>query len=76
MSNLNWPPQPPESPKPNFSDRGAAEWRYERYKYDRYQAGKPQEDILSTVTFVDKMDIARRITYRPGDDVETKTLNN
>lgn len=171
MSNLNWPPQPPESPKPNFNDAGAAEWRYQRYKYDQYQAGKSQEDILSfetwkeryfnpaaqggrpgrpggreqvaarqalinegfqnvenvelggrypdmvrynangsidyvevgemlqngmpearerikiaeeilalgendTVTFVDKMDITRRITYRPGDDVETKTLNN
>jgi hypothetical protein len=29
-----------------------------------------------TVTFIDKMDISRRITYRRGDDVETKTLGN
>ena len=171
MSNPDWPPQAPEGTKPNFNEPGAAEWRYERYKYDQYQAGKQQEDILSfetwkeryfnpaaqggrpgrpgtseqvaarqalanegfqnvenvelggrypdmvryntdgsidyvevgemlqngmpearervkiseeivalrqndTVTFVDKMDIARRITYRLGDDVETKTLNN
>lgn len=52
------------------------------------QNGMPQarervklaEEILAlgendTITFIDKMDISRRITYRLGDDVETKTLN-
>ena len=167
----NWPPQPPEGEKPDFNDPGAAKWRYQRYRYDQYLAGKQQEEILSfatwkerhfnpaalggrpgrpggseqvaarqvlasqgfqnvenvelggrypdmvrynpdgstdylevgemlqngmpsarertkladeipalgendTVTFIDKMDITRRITYRRGDDVETKTLGN
>ncbi len=27
MSELDWPPQPPEGAKPNFPDPGAAEWR-------------------------------------------------
>lgn len=171
MPNPDWPPQPPEGAKPNFNDPGAANWRYQRYKYEQYQAGKQQEDILSfetwkeryfdpallggrpgrpggseqvaarqaleaegfqnvenvelggrypdlvrynpdgsidyaevgemlqngmpqareraklaneisalgendTVTFVDKMDITRRITYRRGDDVETKSLGS
>lgn len=171
MPNPDWPPQPPEGTKPNFNDPGAANWRYQRYKYEQYQAGKQQEDILSfetwkeryfdpallggrpgrpggssqvaarqalssegfqnvenvelggrypdlvrynpdgsidyaevgemlqngmpqareraklaneisalgendTVTFVDKMDITRRITYRRGDDVETKSLGS
>ncbi|WP_017720734.1 hypothetical protein [Kamptonema formosum] len=171
MSNSDWPPQPPEGAKPNLNDPGAAEWRYQRYKYDQYQAGKQQGDILpfeiwkdryfnpaaqggrpgrpggsdqvaarqalasegfrnvenvelggrypdmvrynadgstdylevgemlqsgmpearerakiadeilalgetDTVAFVSKMDITRRITYRRGDDVETKTLGN
>ena len=171
MSDSDWPPQPPEGAKPNFPDPSAAAWRYQRYKYDQYLAGKQQEEILSfdtwkerhfnpaalggrpgrpggsqqvaarqvlatqgfqnvenvelggrypdmvrynpdgstdylevgemlqngmpsarertklvdeipalgendTVTFIDKMDISRRITYRRGDDVETKTLGN
>ncbi|MBW4496336.1 MAG: hypothetical protein KME26_25320 [Oscillatoria princeps RMCB-10] len=46
MSNSDWPPQPPEGAKPNLNDPGAAEWRYQRYKYDQYQAGKQQGDIL------------------------------
>lgn len=170
MSNSGWPPQPPEGAKPNFNDSNAAAWRYQRYKYDRYLAGKQPEDILpfetwkeryfdpaaqggrpgrpgglnqvaarqslvsngfqnvenielggrypdlvrynvdgsidylevgemlqngmpearervkladeisalgenDTVTFVDKMDTSRRITYRRGDDVETKYLD-
>ncbi|MBC6478927.1 MAG: hypothetical protein GDA56_15305 [Hormoscilla sp. GM7CHS1pb] len=29
-----------------------------------------------TVTFVDKKDIRRRLTYRPGDEVETKILDS
>ena len=171
MSNSGWPPQPPEGAKPNFNDSGAAEWRYQRYKYDRYLAEKQLQDILpfetwkeryfdpaaqggrpgrpggfnqvaarqslvsdgfqnvenvelggrypdlvrynvdgstdylevgemlqngmpearervkladeipalrksDTVTFVDKMDTSRRITYRRGDDVEAKFLDN
>ncbi len=31
--NSDWPPQPPEGAKPNFPDPGAAEWRYQRYRY-------------------------------------------
>ncbi|MGA9379969.1 MAG: hypothetical protein WBV73_14500 [Phormidium sp.] len=171
MSESGWPPPPPKGDKPNFSDPGAAQWRYQRYKYDQYQAGKQLEEILSfdtwkeryfdpaalggrpgrpggseqvaarqalanegfqnvenvklgsrypdmvrynfdgsteyievgemlqngmpearerekitdeisaleandTVTFVDKMDINRRITYRQGDNVETKILGD
>ncbi|HIK09309.1 MAG TPA: hypothetical protein IGS52_03405 [Oscillatoriaceae cyanobacterium M33_DOE_052] len=46
MSNSDWPPQPPEGAKPNLNDRGAAEWRYQCYQYQQYQAGKQQGDIL------------------------------
>ncbi|WP_199248337.1 hypothetical protein [[Phormidium] sp. ETS-05] len=46
MSNSDWPPQPPEGAKPNLNDRGAAEWRYQRYQYQQYQAGKQPGDIL------------------------------
>lgn len=171
MSNSDWPPQPPEGAKPNLNDSDAAEWRYQRYQYDQYQAGKQQGDILpfetwkklyfnpaaqggrpgrpggsdqvaarqalasegfqnvenvelggrypdmvrynadgstdylevgemlqngmpearervkiadeilslgenDTVTFVSKMNITRRITYRMGDDVETKSIGD
>jgi hypothetical protein len=171
MSESDWPPYPPAGAKPKFNDPGAAEWRYQRYKYDQYEAGKQQEEILSfdswkeryfnpallggrpgrpggsnqvaarqalasqgfqnvenvelggrypdmvkynpdgitdylevgemlqnglpsarervkladeilalgendTVTFIDKTDITRRITYRRGDNVGTKTVDN
>jgi len=171
MSEPEWSPQPPKGTKPNFNEPGAAEWRYQRYQYEQYQAGKQLQDILSfeqwkaryfdpasqggrpgrpggfnqvaarqalvaegfqnvenlelggrypdmikynadngidyvevgemllngmpqarerakladeisalsendTVTFVDKKDINRRITYRKSDDVETKTVSD
>jgi hypothetical protein len=171
MSESDWPPYPPAGAKPKFNDPGAAEWRYQRYKYDQYEVGKQLEEILSfdswkeryfnpallggrpgrpggsnqvaarqalasegfqnvenvelggrypdmvkynpdgstdylevgemlqnglpsarervkladeisalgendTVTFVDKTDITRRITYRRGDNVGTKTVDN
>ena len=166
-----WKPKPPEGIKPNLNDINAAEWRYQRYQYEQYQAGKQEQDILTfeiwkeryfnpaaqggrpgrpggsqqvaarqalvnegfknvenvelggrypdmvrynlegsidyievvemlqngmpearerfkiadeipalgekdSVTFVDKMDISRRISYYRGDDVETKILGD
>lgn len=172
MPNSDWPPKLPTGAKPDFSSTPeAAEWRYQRYQYNQYEAGKQFEDILpfdiwkeryfnpatqggrpgrpggadqvaarqaltqegfqnvenvklgrhypdlvrynldgsidylevgemlqgkipqarerakladevlalrenDTVTFVDKMDITRRITYQRGDNVETKTLDS
>ncbi len=41
-----WPPAPPPAPKPAFGAPGAAEWRYERYRYTMAKKGKGPDDCL------------------------------
>ncbi|WP_233587951.1 SH3 domain-containing protein [Corallococcus sp. CA049B] len=41
-----WPPKLPEGKKPKVGAKGAAEWRYERYRYQQYKKGKTQKEIL------------------------------
>jgi len=62
----DWPPQQPEGAKPNFSDPGAAEWRYQRYRYEQYQAGKQQEEILPFDTWKERHFNPAALGGRPG----------
>jgi hypothetical protein len=43
--SLKWPPELPIGPKPSLDAAGAAEWRYQRYAYEKYQNGSKIEDI-------------------------------
>jgi hypothetical protein len=42
----DWPPKPPEGPKPPLDAPEAALWRYERYVYDQHAAGKQPGEVL------------------------------
>ncbi len=66
MTSPDWPPQPPEGTKPNFNESGAANWRYQRYKYEQYQSGKQQENILSFEIWKERYFDPALLGGRPG----------
>jgi hypothetical protein len=41
-----WPPSLPALAKPGLGDVGAAEWRYQRYVFSRYQQGAEATEIM------------------------------
>lgn len=41
-----WPPKPPEGPKPALGEPGAAQWRYQRYLAEQHAAGKQPHEVL------------------------------
>jgi hypothetical protein len=43
---IKWPPEPPKGEKPPVTAPDAAEWRYQRYAYEKYMEGATQKDIL------------------------------
>lgn len=43
---VKWPPEPPQGEKPAYDAPNAAEWRYQRYVYEKYVKGVPKEKIL------------------------------
>ncbi len=45
-ANGPWPPTAPVGPKPAYDAVDAAQWRYERYVWDGYQAGRTRESLL------------------------------
>ncbi|WNG25525.1 hypothetical protein F0U62_16995 [Cystobacter fuscus] len=47
-----WPPEKPNRKvKPKVGGDGAAEWRYNKYRYDRHREGKQQDEILDFDTY-------------------------
>jgi len=43
---VEWPPKPPQGPKPGIEEPGAAQWRYQRYLHEQHAAGKQPEEVL------------------------------
>jgi len=43
---IEWPPRPPQGPKPGIEEPGAAQWRYQRYLHEQHAAGKQPDEIL------------------------------
>ena len=44
--DVKWPPDPPKGDKPPITSPDAAEWRYQRYVYEKYQANAAPKDVL------------------------------
>ncbi|WP_211221696.1 eCIS core domain-containing protein [Spirosoma panaciterrae] len=44
--DIKWPPEPPQGNKPPINSPDAAEWRYQRYAYEKFQQGAGPKDIL------------------------------
>lgn len=40
-----WPPDPPKGDKPPITAPDAAEWRYQRYVFEKYQKGATPKDV-------------------------------
>ncbi|MDC0709493.1 hypothetical protein POL68_13565 [Stigmatella sp. ncwal1] len=40
-----WPPKAPEGKKPKLGTKGAAEWRYERYRHQQFKKGRKQVTV-------------------------------
>lgn len=43
---VKWPPEPPKGDKPPVTAPDAAEWRYERYVYEKFQEGAKPKEVL------------------------------
>ncbi|NJD51970.1 MAG: DUF4157 domain-containing protein [Candidatus Methanoperedens sp.] len=43
---VKWPPTPPRGDKPPITAPDAAEWRYQRYVYEKFKEGAAKKDIL------------------------------
>lgn len=43
---VKWPPAPPRGDKPPITAPDAAEWRYQRYVYEKFKEGAAKKDIL------------------------------
>ncbi|CAG0986641.1 hypothetical protein METP2_02314 [Methanosarcinales archaeon] len=43
---VKWPPDPPRGNKPPITAPDAAEWRYQRYVYEKFQEGASPKDVL------------------------------
>ncbi|HEY0641231.1 MAG TPA: hypothetical protein VGD67_26685 [Pseudonocardiaceae bacterium] len=61
-----WPPPRPAGPKPPFGEAGAAEWRYERYRYTMGKKGKSAADCLPFPQWRDTHYKAAAAGGRPG----------
>jgi hypothetical protein len=61
-----WPPQSPEGQKPDITEPGAAQWRYQRYRWEQYTQGKPQEKVAPWRTWYDRYFKQVELGNRPG----------
>ncbi len=61
-----WPPKRPGGKKPKLGAERAAEWRYERYRYQQFEKGKTQEEILDFETYKERHYKAAAEGGRPG----------
>ncbi|WP_232293085.1 SH3 domain-containing protein [Stigmatella aurantiaca] len=61
-----WPPKAPQGKKPKLGAKGAAEWRYERYRHQQFKKGRKQEDLLDFETYKRRHYKAASEGGRPG----------
>ncbi|MBM7112608.1 hypothetical protein [Archangium primigenium] len=46
VHDVEWPPPPPQGPKPPLEALNAASWRYQRYLHEQHTAGKQVHEVL------------------------------
>ncbi len=79
-STAKWPPNGPPAPKPPKPEKGTAgadTWRYKRYLYESYDAGKKRSDVLPFKEYKTQyydVVVAGGRPGRPGgrDQIETR----
>jgi hypothetical protein len=73
---VEWPPKPPQGPKPGIEEPGAAQWRYQRYLHEQHAAGKQPHQVLDfekwKPTYFDTVSRGGR-PGRPGGPAQVAT---
>ena len=63
---VKWPPDPPKGDKPPITAPDAAEWRYQRYVYEKFLEGASQKDVRPPDEWMSKYFETTAEGGRPG----------